>query len=336
MVSVSSGLSASTVVGPIPPAKAKACRKAQLLKNALKEKAGPSKLDYESVGDAILDFPGNTQSPKESQRVSMSPLYTREDSLEPTFSGTDHEKLRACGNALNTANHAARPTIINDRSSKFASNIRAVSTFLDAVVGSNGQHGGEAGEPTALYVCGAPGLGKTSGVKWCCINAVKSANHQASQTKVCNINAGFLAKQTSPLQCVLSELGGCLGTKAAKPPTKAIKKMLKSSEDKPNKTLIILVVDEIDALVSGRDTSTAGEACLRTLLAWANDPVMQIALIGISNCMNDAKTDRILELGSVSRAQRLAWYSTCKSHFHVSVDENLTVRHLYFFSSRKP
>ena len=168
---------------------------------------------------------------------------------------------------------------------------------------SNGQHGGEVGEPTALYVCGAPGLGKTSGVSWCCQQAVasweSSALEPAPEPKIFHINAGFLVSKKHPLQSVLNELGKCLGTRCDKLQTSSFVRNMKSKKERPNDTLVILVVDEIDSLVSGAK-SPDSDVLLRTLLEWANAPDMQMALIRISNCMNDENVSRIHEVGSVS------------------------------------
>lgn len=311
VVSVSSGLSASTS-RPVLAAKPKAQRKSQFGKNSSKMKAVPltARLAFEASkeneGDALIGLPSRrsararTSPSEEERRVSISPLSTREEFPLPEFTGTDHEKLLACLDALKPANHADRPTFANDNTSKFASNINAVSGFLRAVVESNGQHGGEVDGSTALYVCGAPGLGKTSGVKWCCEKAAASRKPDAPETKICHINAAFLASKTNPLKCVLNELAKCVGLKGGKHTSTTVKKALQRKKEKPNKCLVIVVVDEIDALVSGKNKSSANENTLRAVLEWANDPDMQMALIGISNCMNDENTGRILGVGSVS------------------------------------
>lgn len=238
-------------------------------------------------------------SPQAAQRVSLSPLNASVKLTLPEFKGTDREKLRACLDSLKTASHANRPTFSNSKTSKFASNIRTVSSFLFAVIDSNGEYGGEDGDPAALYVCGAPGLGKTSGVTWCCDNAIASCKANTPEPKICHINAACLASEPNPLQYLLNELGEVVGIKARNPTTATIFRMLQRVKGKPKRTQVILVVDEIDALVSNNDGLSSKEVLLRTILEWVNNPDMQMALIGISNCINDDNTSRILEAGSV-------------------------------------
>jgi hypothetical protein len=300
IVSISSGLSTLATAAKPKKKDTSKTRAARVDSNFVNESS--SECDV----DAILESP-NSDSRRarisennESQRVSLSPLLHTSAAGSPHFEGTDHEKLYACLDALKSANYAAQPTFANDKTSKFASNIRAVSNFMLAVVNSNGQHGGEVGALTSLYVCGAPGLGKTSGVKWCCDNAVAILTPDAPKPTICSINAVYLASQRNPGQCLMNELGKCLGSKCADPRSTTIKNMLKSKNEKPNTGVVIVVVDEIDALVSHNGKSSNNEAVLQTLLEWANDPNMQMALIGISNSMNDEIAARILERGSVS------------------------------------
>jgi hypothetical protein len=145
VISVSSGISAP----------AKTWRKSQFGKNASKKKISqtpgethaPAESDCMSFQGDALPQPSNRYSPptktppstQAGQRVSLSPFDTSEELILPEFKGRDHEKLRACLGALTTWNHADRPTFANNKTSKFASNIKTVSDFVRAVIESNGR-----------------------------------------------------------------------------------------------------------------------------------------------------------------------------------------------------
>jgi hypothetical protein len=107
-----------------------------------------------------------------------------------------------------------------------------------------------------------------------------------------------------PLRVVLKEIATCMGMKAPYPNESSIVKRL---SDRKNSVVLLVVVDEIDAFVSGGGRATNGSDCLQTLLRWANNPAIQMGLIGISNCMNDSKYIDIQELGAV-RAVMITYY----------------------------
>jgi hypothetical protein len=145
----------------------------------------------------------------QTQRVSVSPLISlgkHDDEIIPTFDGTDHEKLCACLDALKTSHLVNFPTICfpSDEfaaKSQFAANILKVSNFVRAIVVSHRQRGGDPGTSTAsaaLYVCGAPGLGKSSGVRWCC-ETVKKSSPVNVETKICHVNAAYLTSQSNTI-----------------------------------------------------------------------------------------------------------------------------------------
>ena len=242
------------------------------------------------------------------QRVSLSPMILPvqfEEVLFPVYDGCDHDKLVSCLDALKPSNCANLPTICSlngktAKKSKFALNIRKVSHFVQTVRMSRGQNGtGKINEESSavLYVCGAPGLGKSSGVNWCCNQVAKSTLKDEVKIKICHVNASYLTAQSTPLSSVMKDIAICMGIKAAHPSESTISKRL---SDTKSSTVLIVVVDEIDALVTGGGRVTNGSDCLQTLLQWANNPTMQMGLIGISNCMNDNKFNDIRELGAVS------------------------------------
>jgi AAA domain len=249
----------------------------------------------------------------QKQRVSLSPMFCsirNQDPLPiPAFDGSDYDNLCSCLEVLRTAHRSNTPTICFTNSavrSKFARNLQAVSSFLQALVASRGKRGTSAKTSAALYVCGAPGLGKSSGVRWCCDMVSKSAPVGA---KVCHVNAAHLTSHSNPMRFLLDEMGKSLGIKAKQPKESAILRLLRTAgnnfvDDPTTKAIVlVLVVDEIDALVTGNGKATASKDCLRTLLEWANCSTLHMGLIGISNCMNDEKRSDIHELGKVSCAK---------------------------------
>jgi Cdc6-like AAA superfamily ATPase len=258
------------------------------------------------ISSAKADTPSTKRFPQ--QRVSLSPMIPPvkfEGVSIPVFDGCDHDKLVSCLNALKPSNCANLPTICSPhgttaKKSKFASNILKVSHFIQALHMSRGQNGtGKINEDSsaALYVCGAPGLGKTSGVYWCCDQVAKSTFESEVKIKVCHVNASYLTAQSTPLRLVMKEIATCMGIKTPYPSESTITKRL---SDTKNSAVLLVVVDEVDAFVAGGGRATNGSDCLQTVLQWANNPAMQMGLIGISNCMNDDKFSDIRELGTVS------------------------------------
>jgi AAA domain len=239
------------------------------------------------------------------QRVSLSPIIHAikyDEPPIPVFHGSDKEKLYSCLGALKPDHRSNIPTICfsnenNLKKSKFASNIGKVSNFVHGVLLSRGRNGD--GHKTleasaALYVCGSPGLGKTSGVDWCCNTIAKLSSSSDVTMKICHVNAAYLTSQSTPLTMVIKEIAKCMELKSQQPHENTITKYLRNKSD-----VIMIVIDEIDAFVTGSGRSTGGTDCLRKLLQWANNPRMQMGLIGISNCMNDDNMSEIGELGKV-------------------------------------
>lgn len=221
------------------------------------------------------------------------------DPVVPYFDGTDEEKLDACLNSLAMADRSKGPIIVPG--SDFESNIKKVCEFLVASFLSLGEHGGERGKPAALYINGIPGNGKTSGVTWCCDKALQSWTCTSPELKIVHINAGYLAADANPKQRVLNEIGRQLGICAEATKEATVLKKIKRKEDNAGNFIVLVVVDEVDMLVSSSNASnTRLESSLIFLSKLAGDPEKQMAFIGISNSMNDNKIDRIHELADVS------------------------------------
>lgn len=235
-----------------------------------------------------------SSSPNEARRVSVSPLPFTTQNEERRFEGPDRKKLHDCLVSLTTT----KPSISEDEGSVFGGNIKTVGKFLCNAVNSEGAFGLQPGQPAALYICGAPGLGKTTGVRWCCENVSKSLEGSAHQPMICHITANFLASQSNPLEIILSEIASIIRLKARHPSEATMKKILTKGNASYPWTLV-LVVDEIDALCSSRGKLSSKGDALQTLLSWANDPFLRMCVIGISNCVNNASTDRLFEPGLV-------------------------------------
>jgi Cdc6-like AAA superfamily ATPase len=230
---------------------------------------------------------------------SFSPRESRE---LPVIQGTDRERLVACIEALKQTNDVDNFSYGNGES-RFEQNLIRVTNFLSTAIATQGEHGGQPGLPTALYICGVPGIGKTSGVKWCCnkvIHEVEKGNIRVEgnwKPRLCEINATRLQHVKDPMKDLVESVAKALVLKEFS--LRHVERKLKRGG------LLILVVDEIDALVSLSKSGnggkpTASERVVQKLLEWTSDETMGLAVIGISNSTGNDKFCRLQELGKVS------------------------------------
>jgi len=222
-------------------------------------------------------------------RVSVCPDLTTKVPSPPVFTGTALEKMEACINALHPSHQNERPTIVMHKHSSFANNMSKVCGFVQAALSSECFDGGEEGKPAALYCCGAPGIGKSSGVTWCCEQAVQclETDDVTAKPVLCSINASGKTWNT-----ILSTIGSSLGLKSNFTEKNIETKLRKSA--KP----ILVIVDEIDTLLSGGHGSIKYDGLVK-LLKWAGDDSIRLALIGISNAMNDEISHELRVAGEV-------------------------------------
>lgn len=233
-----------------------------------------------------------------STTVTLSPAGS---TILPEFYGTDRERLNACFNALKLS-HPIEPTRFDsDGTSRLRANLARVENFLTRVFERASQDYDDIVEdnppPAALYVCGEPGVGKTSGVMFCCNKLKDEGQTYDFDVKVAKFNASDL-KSTDALH---QELGSVLRTKATK---KAIVSKLRgANSSKKNKPpFLVVVVDEIDMMLSESQlvsTHLKSEQVLKEMLEYTSDPDIKFALIGISNSSGSHKYGRLHQIGKV-------------------------------------
>ena len=223
--------------------------------------------------------------------------------LLPVCDGTAMEKLEACLDALHPSYQLHQPTFTNDKNSKFVINMGKVKDFVGATLLAECRHSGDESKPAAMYCCGPPGVGKTSGISWCCKQAVESWDEDEGPTPIlCEMNAS-----EKSWDATLKELGSALGMKTKITESRVYGKL------RSGKQPLLFVVDEIDSFLSGKGSNSKTEG-LSKMLEWANDTEIHFALIGISNSMNDEKAFEIQDAGEV------CWFSvyTAKCTFRLS------------------
>jgi Cdc6-like AAA superfamily ATPase len=244
-------------------------------------------------------------SPEVEAETNPLPEIEADTNRLPEIEGTAEEKLTASLDALKMTNQAEKSSFYRS-GTHFASNLKTILKFLCSSIESQGGHGGKKGEPAALYVCGVPGIGKTSGVKWCCTKAIEettsNSDYEGPTPTVVHINAGHMSSASNPEAILLEEMARALGMNA---PDKQKKNNILTHIKK--KQMILLVVDEIDLLVSASSQMVEGrrpgtEGVIQTLLGYAQDETMPLALIGISNSSANDKYHRLKEIGKVRPA----------------------------------
>jgi Cdc6-like AAA superfamily ATPase len=279
----------------------------------------PTKLSKEIASPvAKLDF----GSPNVGREVPQSTEIELETNSLPEIEGTAEEKLNACLDALSMTNQAESNCFYRS-GTHFASNLKTIQRFLSASIESRGVQGGDEGEPAALYVCGVPGVGKTSGVKWCCTKAIEEAarntDYDGPIPKVVHINAGHLSSASAPQGILLQALARAVGM--SNPGSQKKHNILKRIK----KEMLLVVVDEIDLLVSKSNQDVEGkltgtEEVIQTLLGFAEEISMPIALIGISNSSANDKYHRLNNIGKVRSTfglTSLTFEAALDSHFHL-------------------
>jgi Cdc6-like AAA superfamily ATPase len=218
------------------------------------------------------------------------------------YTGTDEMKLQQCLSNLDNHHNGNDPTYdIYDTTSNFAKNLNDIFIFLyetmqrKELIDSNEQQCKLVSthhSKSALCICGVPGIGKTSGVKYCCSKAIEQycqdrqliAGGKKSPIMCC-INAAHLKSRTTneQMESIIEEIFHILEVKSDCTII-SLKKVLK-------KQFVILVLDEIDVLISS--ASKSDEGILQALFELTDDPSAKLTMIGITNHLGDVTYSRL-------------------------------------------
>lgn len=150
-----------------------------------------------------------------------------------------------------------------------------------------------------MYLSSLLFSGKTSGVKFVCEEVIKSTKTDSDcrAPVLCYINAVSIKETHNPLECLFNDISFSVGF-----PSGSSASSLKSQlSRKPQQKFVILILDEIDALVSNSrlERRSKSELALGKLLDCAADETYPLALIGISNTIGSDKFERLHRLGQV-------------------------------------
>jgi Cdc6-like AAA superfamily ATPase len=212
---------------------------------------------------------------------------------------TYKEMLTECRDLV-TKPHA----LVYPPNSDFDRNVKRIEVFVKALIDSEGSHGSVEGSPASLYVCGAPGLGKTAAVRSCCERATSEffPDDESGLRKplVCYINGSSMEVSFDPELLLIQRMAHTLEIRSENPSITTIKSTMTRK-----KAQVLIVVDEIDMLLSEREdassyAATKHEGVLVTLAGWASDADLPVGFIGIANRKGNTKFERLKQLGGVS------------------------------------
>jgi Cdc6-like AAA superfamily ATPase len=182
----------------------------------------------------------------------------------------------------------------------FAKNLSSVYGFFMSNIYAGA--GREMVCESALYICGVPGVGKTSGVRLCSEKAVEATRRDSSlegcEPIICHVNAGHLGSSKNAEKLLFEKIATAMGLKTASKVG-----LLRALKGK-GRSMVFLILDEIDVLVSAKqardERQVNSEKLLQALLEWSRDSTMRFAVVGISNAICNVMYDRLHRVGSVS------------------------------------
>jgi Cdc6-like AAA superfamily ATPase len=161
----------------------------------------------------------------------------------------------------------------------------------------------------ALFICGAPGIGKTTAVNYCC-QLLQGSDDGIWRSRdvtpvVVHVNCAQLAAGGDVLKIVKEKMWkACDAYSSVVYDEKKMRKILTSTEQSDPKRFVILVLDEIDQLVHRETLSdnpqNKGERLIDSMGVWSGDSNFRFAVIGIGNTMNGPKYRRVQTLLKVS------------------------------------
>lgn len=234
--------------------------------------------------------------------VVQEQVEEEEDEAEPikpvNFAGcTNRDKIAGCLDALRKENEA----VIGCR--KIVTCKRKICEFLSGVFESRGKET-RNGAPPFLYVCGAPGSGKSMTVEECGRLAKETFRASCEEFEAPPRIVYLNSSQLRDMSC--DEAYDSTLKKAC---VKSEKFLKNNSFDQDERPVVVLVLDEIDYLVSTSSSTgkfTKSEQYLQKLIELARSKEHLVALVGISNSVENDRAKRLEKLGFVST--RIATY----------------------------
>ena len=193
---------------------------------------------------------------------------------------TIEEKLDSCMNALRKDQHDE--LVVSGNLSKSHNEMKR---FLKAVIKSKGRKGGHSkSHVPIMYICGAPGSGKTMSTLQLCEEAIEDEKNGLeiwdTPSRYHYVNCSHLHGFSK--DDVLNKIMNDLNMRNFNRPS-----------DSAADRAIILILDEVDTLMGSNGT----EGALRKLCDWAIDESQRLSMIGISNAVNNSKSMRLFEYG---------------------------------------
>jgi hypothetical protein len=245
-----------------------------------------------------LEHARKQQRLSESQQASDCTLPPQPNSLStPEMKATVGAKLLSCLRVLQTSSRYKKLANLDERkSSQFKDQVGQIEKFLRAAISSKQTSGHSKFETPILYVCGSPGVGKTTAVDWCCDQAVKSVKNgeiaDCANLRICHVNS---VSPGDAATSILNKIADCLDITKKNITMKSLAAYLKKTDE-----MVVLVIDEVDEMVSSRGNSSLNsesEKTLRELCEWASVPSCKVALIGISNAVEGLAATRLKMIG---------------------------------------
>ncbi|CAB9509564.1 complex subunit [Seminavis robusta] len=174
-------------------------------------------------------------------------------------------------------------------------------------------------QPATMFICGSPGIGKTTAVDYCCEQVKNdfssqdgSCRHSGVTPVVVSINCSKFGTGAEVLDSVKDKIWAeCKGTGSARNDNVLKKQLTSTNKNDPSRRFLILVLDEIDQLVHQDSVSENPrdnkEKLIDFFSAWASDSSYRVALIGIGNTMAGPKFRRLKGLMSVPDDQTITF-----------------------------
>ncbi|KAG7344283.1 AAA domain containing protein [Nitzschia inconspicua] len=190
------------------------------------------------------------------------------------------EKLQACLAALGKDGKDRIVATGNLKNSH-----EEIKKFLRAVIKSKGRKGGRSkAHAPILYICGAPGTGKTSSTLQLCNEALEEERRELKEWEK--------SSRVSYQNCsILQNLSKADALDKVKRDFKV--NTFDRPEDIAASSAMILILDEVDTLIGSKKS----EDFFKMVSSWAQDENTQLSLIGISNSIHNKNTSRLVEYG---------------------------------------